>query len=407
MQRRAKVVVSLTESYLRRLKPKSERFEVYDSDRPGLLVRVTPVGSKTWCLLYRSKSGRMERVTYGKWPGITLKRARELARIDLGKVGEGKSIATSRRALRQEETLGDLWGKYLELHAKIHKRSWSTDERRWKCHLAIHARERLGGITTAAVTRWLTAIATTSGKGAANRTRALLHTMFEMGRKRWGLSMPNPVTDTARHPEKSKERYLLPDELRRFVKTLDTEPDPDTRDFCKLALFTGQRRGTLSAMRWADVNLEDGAWSIPAADMKAGKPLLVPLAVEVVEILKARLADTPAGQEYVFPANRPSGHTAGPRAGWTRVLKAAGVTDITIHDLRRTFAVWAQDAGGGLETIAALLGHTTAGGVTSVYARVHIDTKRRAVQAAVRSMMATVNAAEGTVLRFTGGAACG
>lgn len=206
MERRAKLVVSLTEAFLKRLKPEAERFDVYDADRPGLLVRVTPKGTKTFCLLYRAKTGQKERVTYGRWPGITVKRARELARIDLGKVGEGRSLASSRRAMRKEETLGDLWGKYLELHAKPHKRSWDTDERRWKAYLAGHAKERLGGITTVVVTRWLTAIATTSGKGAANRTRALLHTMFELGRKRWGLAMPNPVTDTARHPEKSKER---------------------------------------------------------------------------------------------------------------------------------------------------------------------------------------------------------
>lgn len=408
MLRRAKRLHNFTEPYLKRLKPEAERYEVYDTDRPRLLIRVTPKGTKTFGLSYRSKSGKMERVTYGKFPGIALKDARDLARVDMGKVGGGASPASARRGLRRDETLGDLWEKFLKLHAKPRKRSWRTDEKRWEFHLAVHAGERLGGITTAMVTRWLSKITATSGAGAANRVRALLHTMFEKGRKQWGLTVPNPVGDTARHPEKSKERYLLPDELRRFVAALDADKDPDTRDFCKLSLWTGQRRGTVCAMRWADVNLDDAAWSIPASDMKAGKPLLVPLATAVVEILKARLADTPEGQVYVFPANRPSGHTEGPRAGWTRVLKAAAIESMTVHDLRRSFAVWAQDAGAGLEVIASLLGHTPAGGVTSVYARVPFDTKRRWVEAAVRNMQAIITAPQdGTLLHFPGGVAVG
>jgi integrase len=156
------------------------------------------------------------------------------------------------------------------------------------------------------------------------------------------------------------------------------------------------------------VNLEDAAWSIPASDMKAGRALLVPMAEEVVTILKARLAETPAGQVYVFQANRPTGHTAGPRAGFERVLKVAEVTNLTVHDLRRSFAVWAQDAGAGLEVVASLLGHTPAGGVTSIYARVPFDTKRRAIQAAVRNMLRIVQTSEDAqVLRFPGHVAAG
>jgi integrase len=137
--------------------------------------------------------------------------------------------------------------------------------------------------------------------------------------------------------------------------------------------------------------------------MKAGRPLLVPLARPVVELLTARRAAFPEAR-YVFPSDRPEGFRAPPQKGPERVFRAAGVQGVTLHDLRRSMATWAQDAGAPLEVIGRLLGHTPQGGVTSVYARVPFETLRRWVEATVANMRAVVDAEEGKVLRFPGSA---
>jgi len=394
---------NLTEAYVRSLKPEAKRYEVYDRGQSGLLVRVTPTGAKSFGILHRVKGGPLERITVGRFPKVSVKLAREQAKAIVGQFATGKNPAEDRRHLKSEMTLEDLWAKFLKLHAKVRKRSWETDQRRWNNHLASHGQDRLSGITTAKVTQWLTDITAESGPITANRVRALLFTMFEKGRKEWGLPLPNPVQDTPRNPETSKERYLLPEELRRFLRAAEEDPDPDTRDFLKLALFTGQRRGALCRARWSNINLRDGAWAIPAEDMKAGKELLVPLAPPVVAMLKERGAMLGKRAIYVFPSPKAEGPMPPPRTGLGRVLKAAGVVNLTFHDCRRTFATWAQDAGAPLEVIARLLGHTVAGGVTAVYARVHFDQLRRWAERTVDNMIMVANAPEdGKVLRFPG-----
>ncbi len=405
MAGRAKRVHEFTEAYLTGLKPEAARYEVHDSGRPGLLVRVTPAGVKTFNVVHRVKGGKVERHTLGRFPKLTLKDARGRAHAITGKGAEGVVTPTTAKALKAE-TLGQLWEKFLNLHAKPRKRSWPTDERRYNNHLKRLADEPLTTFTTAFVSSLLAEIGASSGPIAANRVRALLYTMFEKGRREWGVEIGNPVHDTARNPERAKSRYLLPDELRRFVRAAEADHDPTTRDWLLLALWTGQRGGTLCRAKWADVNLEGAAWGIPPEDMKAGKPLLVPLAAAVVALLRERRALASEGAVYVFPSSRSEGGFVDtPREGFKRVCKAAGVTKLSRHDLRRTFATWALDAGAPSIALARLLGHSPAPGmaVTTVYAQTPLDVLRRWADRTVENMRRIAATPEsGDVLRFPG-----
>ena len=407
MTRVPKRSANLTEAYVKRLKPEAVEYEVHDIGTKGLRVRVTPAGAKSFTVRRRVRGGDVERVTLGSWPTVKVKAAQRRASTLGGRFSAGENPAADRRKLAAETTLAELWSLFLERHAKVRKRSWQTDERRWNCHLAKHGALRCSAITTPVVAKWLAQIATTSGTGAANRTRALLLTMFEKGRREWGLAMPNPVQDTPRNPEHPKSRYLLPDELRRFIKAVDADPDPDARLWIKLALFTGQRGGTIGRAKWADLNLTGAAWSVPGEDMKAGRPLLVPLAAPLVALLKERKDAALDGEAFVFPSRRPEGYIDTPRAGFARVLQAAGIEGLTRHDLRRSFATWAMDAGAPSIVLARLLGHSPAPGmaVTGVYAQTTIDVLRRWADKTVANMLQVAAATDdGNVLQFPGAA---
>jgi integrase len=407
MARKAKRRHGLTEAYVKRLQPESERYEVHDATRPGLVIRVTPAGAKSFAVRHRVHGGGLERVTIGRWPDVSVKDAQTAAKGLVGAFATGANPAADRRGLRDEASLGELWRLFLELHAKPRKRSWRTDENRWNLHLARFAGERLRTFTTARVTVLLAGITGTSGPGASNRTRSLLFTMFEKGRREWGLQIANPVRDVTRNAEHKKDRYLLPEEMRRFLHAVDADPDPDTRLWISMALFTGQRSGTLSRAKWADLNLTGAAWAIPPEDMKAGKPLLVALAAPLVTLLKARQKAALAGEAFVFPSRRPEAYMDAPRAGFARVLETAGLSGLTPHDLRRTFATWALDAGAPSIVLARLLGHSPAPGMvsTTVYAQVSLDVLRRWADKTVKNMLAVAAAADdGTVLQFPGAA---
>ena len=104
-------------------------------------------------------------------------------------------------------------------------------------------------------------------------------------------------------------------------------------------------------------------------------------------ILKRRQQEAD-GSPWVFPAQGKTGHVVEPRPQWRRILATAGLSDVRIHDLRRTLARWMADAGATETIIGAVLGHSPQS-VTGVYARVTEDARREAMQTAVRAMLGT------------------
>ena len=91
------------------------------------------------------------------------------------------------------------------------------------------ARTQAVDITWQDVQAWHTK-ASTKAPYAANRALALLSSMYKQAHK-LGYAGPDPTKGISRFPERSRDRFLQPDEMPRFFEALDTEPDPTFRDF--------------------------------------------------------------------------------------------------------------------------------------------------------------------------------
>ena len=90
----------LTDVLVRKLRPQEGRqFEVFDSKVPGLAVRVSPKGTKTFTLLYRA-GRRARRMTVGRYPLLSLAEARARAERALREVSEGRDPAVLKQAAR-------------------------------------------------------------------------------------------------------------------------------------------------------------------------------------------------------------------------------------------------------------------------------------------------------------------
>ena len=76
-----------------------------------------------------------------------------------------------------------------------------------------------------------------------------------------------------------------------------------------------------------------------------------------------------------------------PRKGWERILERAGVTDLRIHDLRRTLGSWQAKTGASLTIIGKSLSHKTHQ-ATAIYARLDLDPVRQSVERATSAMLA-------------------
>ena len=111
---------------------KGER-TINDPSVPGLHLRITSTGIKTWAVLYRV-NGRRRRLTLGRWPTLGLADARKKAQETLRDVALGGDPARAKQERRDAEagkgSFGALADRYIEEHAKPRKRSWKEDHRK-------------------------------------------------------------------------------------------------------------------------------------------------------------------------------------------------------------------------------------------------------------------------------------
>jgi Arm DNA-binding domain len=104
--------VTLTARYLDLLKPQGKRYEVFDTIVPGLAIRVSPSGHKSFTLYYRHH-GRLRRVCLGRYPDVLLADARKTATQQRGRIFDGADTADENRAERA--THGDTVGALFDL----------------------------------------------------------------------------------------------------------------------------------------------------------------------------------------------------------------------------------------------------------------------------------------------------
>ena len=84
--------VTLTARYLDQLKSHGKRYEVFDAIVPGLAIRVSASGRKTFTLYYRHRR-RMRRVGLGRYPDVLLEKARKIATQHRGRIFDGADPA--------------------------------------------------------------------------------------------------------------------------------------------------------------------------------------------------------------------------------------------------------------------------------------------------------------------------
>lgn len=359
-----------------------ERITVSDLKQPGLIAELRPGGSLSF-YFYKWGNGKPHKVKIGGFPEWTVDAARKETQRKIVVVAAGGDPSAERREKRAEWTLGDLWEHYLEHHAKPHKRSWREDEAQWKRYLTGWRKRQLSEIKKSDVQGLHNRLGKDSGPYAANRLRSLLHSMFNVAADA-GWNGANPVRGVKKFPEHKRERFLRADELPKFFKALEDETSATVRDFVKVALLTGARKGNVQAMRWDQLVLDRAEWVIPLT--KAGESQTVHLPAAAVEILRER-QDGSKKDPWVFPGKGASGHLVDPTRIWKEILARAGLPGLRIHDLRRTLGSWQAATGASLPIIGKSLGHRNAS-TTQIYARLDLDPIRASVDTAALAILA-------------------
>lgn len=357
----------------------------HDAKTTGLQIRVTATGAKTFCVYRRIKGGQPERVTLGRYPEMSIEQARRKAADINAAIEGGENPAKVKRAHREEPTFADIFALFIPGKRKRNGQPLSDRTIRdyqdcLRLHLAKIKELKLSQIGRDDVRR-IHAAATKKSPASANRAVAIVSSVYNYAIDELEVyTGPNPAAKIKKNYEAPRERFAQSDELPRLFAAMEADP---LGDFFLLALLTGARRSNIQAMRWDEINLDEGIWRIPLT--KNGTSQNVTLSPEAVIVLSNRkkLTESP----FVFPGTGASGHLMEPKRAWARILKHAGLEDLRIHDLRRTLGSWQAKTGASLTIIGKSLNHKTHQ-ATAIYARLDLDPVRQSVNTATSAMMA-------------------
>jgi integrase len=228
------------------------------------------------------------------------------------------------------------------------------------------------------------------GKGTmANRTLALVSTVFAFGVDK-GVVEANPAYRVKKPgEERTRDRVLNEGEIRALWTALESEP-LKWRAIFRLALLTAQRRSEITGMRWDEVDLDGGWWTIPAERAKNGLAHRVPLVGEAARIVR-ELARKPHDPVFVFRGgrvDRPIANLQKParrlkvksgdelRKAIPSALPDGQPVDFRFHDLRRTAASLMTGSKIPRLVVSKILNHVERG-ITAVYDRHAYDSEKR------------------------------
>ena len=376
----AKNEITFSEASVRDLPVREKRYEVADIKQPALKCRITPNGVKTFivCKFYQ---GSCVRTTLGRFGDITVKNARLLAIRHLQQFSQGINPNAEKRKLHDEMTLDALWEKYLTDYARVFtaKKTVENNISIYRRRFSRWGQKPLSAINRHEIEALILKLRRTEGISAANKSLTLIRHIFNKASE-WGWEGRNPTTGIKKYHLASRERFLREDEFSSFFKAVDALDSPMHRVFFYMLLYTGQRCGNVLAAQWKHIDFKMRTWFIPKT--KNGTSLTVPLTDALIERLRELYAFT-GGECWLFPSSQSAtGYMNEPIHIWRKIKRITGITNLRIHDLRRTVGSYEAMNGVSLPIISKTLNHKTFQ-ATQVYSRLDISPVREALNTVV------------------------
>lgn len=219
-----------------------------------------------------------------------------------------------------------------------------------------------------------------------NYTLSLLTTILQDQVKQ-GNVVRNVAAMVDRLPAETHEmQTLTKPEAERLLTFIARDQMPQA---WQLAMH-GLRRGEIAGLRWTDVDLDNGKLRIVNTRVAVGRtivegtpkskksrrtlPISTPLAAALRSAKKRQAEDKLAlGEHYTdsdYVVRLATGDAVHPNLltfRWQKLLEAAGLRHVRLHDARHTCATLMHLQGIPIAVIAAWLGHASAAFTLSVY----------------------------------------
>ena len=358
----------------------------FDDALPGFGCRLRRGAAgrvlKSWVVQYRRGGRRTRRALLGSAEVLGAEKARAAAKVLLAKVALGQDPQADKAARRRQDsqTLKALVDEFLAF-----KRP--TIRPPTYVNLALYLRgpyfKPLHGMAVDTITRRdvaarLVAIGRKHGTIVASRARGALSGFYAwaMGH---GLAESNPVVGTLKPQDAApRDRVLSGAELAAIWRA---SGDDAYGKVIRLLILTGCRRGEVGGMRWSELDLDRGLWSIPAARTKNKRPHVLPLmamALEIIASVPRRLT-----RDHLFGTSSIVGLRHWHAKGDLDRRLGDVAAPWHVHDIRRSVATGMADLGVQPHVIEAVLNHQSGhrAGVAGTYNRSSYEREVRAALA--------------------------
>lgn len=300
--------LALTDRFVASKSRPSTRLTYFDALSRGLVLRVSPSGVKAWYFVYRFDGGPPEWLRLGEYDAVGLAAARTLAgtyryQVDVEKRNPAAEKRTPPPPPEPEApvmTFATFAPVYLTF-AKGKKRTWEDDAAKIAKYLIpawgplplrsltrTHVHELLDGLVSKGMTV------------GVNRIQALVSRLFTVALDR-GLIDAHPAARMIkRFSEEASTRVLSDDEIRALWSGLGQHPGAGA-DAIRLRLLLGQRGAETAGMLWSEIDLDGGAWTLPASRTKNRRPHVVALPPSALALLQRRREALSSAEPRVFP----------------------------------------------------------------------------------------------------------
>jgi integrase len=367
------------------------------NDGGGLYLQVSPSGSKSWKYRFTIRE-RVRDMGLGPLGGVSLAEAREMASAARKLVKRGVDPLEQRQRARDAKALeaarAITFQDMAAMHIESRRATWRSAKHadQWEATLKTYAFPMFGhlpvqDLDTPLVLKALEAIWYTKPE-TAGRVRERIEAILDAARARGFRDGENParwrghldkVLPSPARIKKVRHHPALPyREIGAFMATLKAE-DAQSARALQLVILTATRTSEALGARWAEIDLEQGVWTIPATRIKAAREHRIPLSAPVLALLR-KLHDERV-DEFVFPGGKRGKPLS--NMALLSLLRRMGRFDIVPHGFRSTFRDWAAEQTNFPREVAEMaLAHAVGNQVEAAYRRGDLFEKRHKLMAA-------------------------
>ena len=293
----------LTEIKIKSIKPTEKTRRFFDGG--GLYLEVTKAGSKYWRWKYRI-DGKEKRLAFGVWPEVSLREARDKRDECRAKLRAGEDPGEKKEKGAKFEAIAEAWRKNMgnvwsESHA-------TTVKGRLKLDVYPYIGERpIANISPQDMLTVLRRIENRKAYETASRVMGICSQIFRYG-VATGAVTSDPCRDLrgALVPYKKGQFAAItdPEEAGKLMVAIENYKGSGVvRAALKFSALTFCRPGEIRNAEWAEVDMDEATWTIPAPKMKARREHTVPLSTQALDVLR-EIRPLTGHKQYIFPSPR-------------------------------------------------------------------------------------------------------